>query len=48
MPSWVSFEFWWAYVDCCRALAKKAGVSVRDLDKALWAFSEANQPKGTR
>ena len=48
MPSWVSFEFWWAYVDCCRALAKKAGVSVRDLDQALWAFSEANQPKGTR
>jgi hypothetical protein len=48
MPSWVGFEFWWAYVDCCRALAKKARVSVRELDKALWAYSEANQPKGTR
>src|SRR4051812_8881576 len=48
MPSWVSFEFWWAYVNCCRALAKKTGASVRELDKALWAYSEANQPKGTR
>jgi hypothetical protein len=44
----VSFEFWWAYVECCRALAEQAGVSVRELDKALWAYSEANQPRGTR
>ena len=48
MPSSVSYEFWWAYVACCRALAKKARVSVRELDKALWAYSEATQPKGTR
>jgi hypothetical protein len=44
----VSFEFWWAYVECCRHLAAQAGVSVRELDKALWSYSEANQPPGTR
>ncbi|HTE63197.1 MAG TPA: hypothetical protein VK631_22780 [Solirubrobacteraceae bacterium] len=48
MPAYVNFEFWWAYVACCRALAGDAGVTVRELDKALWAYSEANQPKGTR
>jgi hypothetical protein len=48
MPSWVSFEFWWTYVQCCRKLAAQAGVTVRELDKALWAYSDANQPKGTR
>jgi hypothetical protein len=48
MPSVVSFEFWWAYVECCRRVAKAAGVSVRELDKALWAYAAANQPPGTR
>jgi len=46
MPAYVNFEFWWAYVECCRALASEAGVTVRELDKALWAYSEANQPRG--
>ena len=44
MPSSVSFEFWWAYVGCCRGLAATAQVSVRALDQALWAYSEAHQP----
>jgi hypothetical protein len=48
MPTYVNFEFWWAYVQCCRKLAAAAGVSVRELDQALWAFSEANQPRGSR
>jgi hypothetical protein len=48
MPTYVSFEFWWAYVTCCRRVAAAAGVSVRELDKALWAYSEANQEPGTR
>jgi hypothetical protein len=48
MPSSVSFEFWWAYVQCCRRLAAEAGVTVRELDKALWAYSDAHQPRGTR
>jgi hypothetical protein len=48
MPAYINFEFWWAYVECCSKLAAQAGVSVRELDKALWAYSEANQPPGTR
>lgn len=48
MPAYVNFEFWWAYVECCRGLADDAGVAVRELDQALWAYSKANQPKGTR
>jgi hypothetical protein len=48
MPTYVNFAFWWAYVQCCRTLAEDAGVTVRELDKALWAFSEGNQPKGAR
>jgi hypothetical protein len=48
MPSAPSFAFWWAYVECCRDLAARAGVTVRELDKALWAYSEANQEPGRR
>jgi hypothetical protein len=48
MPSSVNFEFWWAYVRCCRRVAARAGVTVRELDKALWAYADANQPRGTR
>jgi hypothetical protein len=48
MPSYVNFEFWWAYVECCRRFAAAAGVSVRELDQALWAYSDAHQPPNTR
>jgi hypothetical protein len=48
MPTYVSYDLWWAYVQCCRGVADRAGVSVRDLDKALWAYSDANQPPGSR
>src|SRR5919202_5458423 len=44
MPTYVNFEFWWAYVTCCRDLAARCGVTVRELDKALWAYSDAHQP----
>lgn len=47
-PSYYSYEFWWLYVECCRRAAAAAAVSVRELDKALWAYSDANQPGGTR
>jgi hypothetical protein len=46
-PNNCSFEFWWDYVECCRQLERQAGVSVRQLDKALWAYSEANRPRRT-
>jgi hypothetical protein len=32
--SWVYGE----YVELCRAIAKKLGVSLRDLDRALWGL----------
>jgi hypothetical protein len=48
MPTYVNFQFWWAYVQCCREFAAAADVTVRELDQALWAYSEANQPKGPR
>ena len=47
-PSYYSFDFWWLYVECCRRLAAAAGVTVRELDKALWAYSDAKQQRGTR
>lgn len=33
-------SFWLAYLDACRELAGRAGVSLRTLDKALWQHSK--------
>jgi len=33
-------SFWLGYVDACRDLALRAGVSLRTLDKALWQHSK--------
>lgn len=33
-------SFWLAYLEACRALARRAGVSLRTLDKALWQHSK--------
>lgn len=33
-------SFWLGYLDACRTLAQRAGVSLRTLDKALWQFSK--------
>ena len=43
-PSKYSFDFWWQYTLFCRKLARKAGVRMRTLDKALWQYSKENQP----
>ena len=40
-----TFTFWWAYVQTCRALAVECCVSMRDLDRALWEYSNQNQNK---
>ncbi len=32
--------FWLAYLEACRTLARRAGVSLRTLDKALWQHSK--------
>jgi thermostable 8-oxoguanine DNA glycosylase len=41
------FSLWQAYVECTRTLAKTSGVSMRELDRALWAFSKIHQRAGT-
>ncbi len=40
-----NFEFWFAYVQFCRNLAHKSGVSMRELDRALWQYSKENQTR---
>jgi hypothetical protein len=40
------FSFWWDYVQVCREIADKCGVTMRTLDRALWQFS-ADQPKSS-
>jgi hypothetical protein len=37
------FAFWASYTDYCRKLARKAGVSMRILDRALWQYSKEHQ-----
>ena len=34
---------WEGYVNECRRLAKEAGVTMRELDRALWQFSKEHQ-----
>ena len=38
-----SYTLWSEYVNFCREVANKAGVSMRDLDRALWQYSKCNQ-----
>jgi hypothetical protein len=33
-------SFWLEYLQACRALARRSGVSIRTLDKALWQHSK--------
>jgi hypothetical protein len=40
------FNFWWEFTKFCRQLAGRAGVTMRNLDRALWQYSKENQ-KGT-
>ena len=44
-PSEYEFEFWWEYVQFCRELARKARVSMRVLDRALWQYGEEGSKK---
>ena len=43
VPKTYGFNFWQAYTSYCRGLSKRAGVSMRTLDRALWQFSKENQ-----
>jgi hypothetical protein len=42
-PSYYTFEFWAAYVAICRELAMRNHMTVREIDMALWKYSEINQ-----
>jgi len=33
-------SFWLEYLEACRELSRRAGVSIRTLDKALWQHSK--------
>ncbi|MFG0251479.1 MAG: hypothetical protein ACF8NJ_01235 [Phycisphaerales bacterium JB038] len=37
------FSFWQTYTRTCRNLAARAACDMRTLDRALWAYSKANQ-----
>jgi hypothetical protein len=41
-PSVYTFDFWWAYVQTCRKLARRQRVDMRTLDRALWQHSAEN------
>ncbi|HCG00451.1 MAG TPA: hypothetical protein DEV93_07880 [Chloroflexi bacterium] len=43
-PTVCDFALWEAYVEHTRRLADELAVDMRTLDKALWSYSEANQP----
>ena len=32
------------YLQCCRAIARRLGVNLRDLDRALWKWNEMKMP----
>jgi hypothetical protein len=41
-----SLGFWLAYLEACRELASRNGVSIRTLDKALWQHSKERAARG--
>ena len=42
-PSVYSPKYWVKYTNVCRSLAKEHGLTVRELDMALWQYSRENQ-----
>jgi hypothetical protein len=42
-PPIYTYHFWMQYVEFCRALAERHGMSMRDLDAALWQYSKEMQ-----
>lgn len=39
-----NFGLWWAYSLFCRRTAREAGVTMRELDRAMWGYGVASQP----
>jgi hypothetical protein len=44
VPSAYDFDFWSAWTAFTRKTASSAGVTMRDLDRALWQYSKESQP----
>jgi hypothetical protein len=42
-PANLNFAFWWAYVQASRELRSELGVTMRDLNRALWQFATDQQ-----
>ena len=42
-PPCYTMKFWLAYLDYTRRLATRLGLSIRDVDKALWQYSKEKQ-----
>jgi hypothetical protein len=42
-PPPYTFDFWQAYTAYTRELARSAGLSMREVDRALWQYSKENQ-----
>lgn len=38
------FEHWWEYTIYCRQLRSQCGVTMRDLDRALWQYAKEHMP----
>lgn len=43
VPNRYDYNLWYQYCGACRMLAKEHGISLRDLDKALWQYSSKHQ-----
>jgi hypothetical protein len=42
-PPLYTFSFWHEYTDYCRNLADRSGLTMRQVDAALWQYSKENQ-----
>ena len=43
VPKAYTFDFWEAYTAFCRGTSESAGVSMRQLDRAMWKYSKEHQ-----
>lgn len=43
VPKAYCFHFWWRYVEECRSLVQRSGLSAREVDRGLWQYSKENQ-----
>lgn len=43
-----NFAFWMEYVNKCRELTSVNGMTMRELDRALWQYSKENPPENNK